>query len=95
MRYPKIVQYRREWFGDGFTQREPCPTTLYKGETMFQIGFGLLLFHVLSWLFIPLMVMLIVPFVLNVADGKGYGYNFKLVWGGLCKFISFGIRKRD
>jgi hypothetical protein len=62
---------------------------------MFDIGFGLLLYRILNWFLVFFVVMLLIPFFMNMADGKGYGYNFKLVWGGLWKFITFGIRKRD
>ncbi len=61
---------------------------------MFDIGFGLLLYRILHYIMIFLVFMLLVPFFMNMADGRGYGYNAKLVWGGLWKFITLGITKR-
>jgi hypothetical protein len=61
---------------------------------MFQIGFGLLLYHLLHWFLVALLVVFLVPFLMNIADGKGYGYNFKKVWGGIFWFLRLGVEKR-
>jgi len=62
---------------------------------MFSIGFGLLLYTILKFLLWPLSFMIVLPFVINLFNGHGYGHNFKVIWGGLWRFISFGLRKRD
>jgi hypothetical protein len=59
---------------------------------MFDIGFGLLLYKILMWIVVPLFV---IPFVVNLFNGKGYGRNFKVIWGGFWRFLSFGVRKRN
>ena len=59
---------------------------------MFDIAFGLLLYKILLWVFTPLFV---IPFVVNLFNGKGYGHNFKVIWGGFWHFLSFGVRRRN
>ena len=61
---------------------------------MFQIGFGLWLYTILRFLTWPLVVLFVLPFVVNLFNGKGYGHNFKVIWGGFFHFISFGLKKR-
>ena len=58
---------------------------------MFDIAGGLLLYKILIWIVVPLLV---IPFVVNLFNGKGYGHNFKVIWGGFWRFLCFGVRKR-
>ena len=66
---------------------------------MFEIGFGLMFYHFVNFLITILLVVLIVPFIANMVDGRGYGYNFKVIWGGVFEvlghILSLGIRKRN
>jgi len=59
------------------------------------IAFGLLLFHLLYWL-VPVLVFLfvVVPFFMNLFDGRGYGYNVGQVWHGCVYVLSLGFKKR-
>jgi hypothetical protein len=61
----------------------------------FDIGFGLVLYRILMWLLYPLAILIVLPFFVNLFNGRGYGHNFKVIWGGFFHFISFGLRKRD
>jgi hypothetical protein len=62
---------------------------------MVNIAFGLLLFHLLYWL-VPVLFFLfvVVPFVMNLFDGRGYGYSVKEVGHGILWFLSLGFKKR-
>jgi hypothetical protein len=64
--------------------------------TMFHFAFGLLLFHLL-WLLVPTVFFLfvVVPFFMNLFDGKGYGYNAGRVWHGVRWFLSLGFKRRS
>jgi hypothetical protein len=61
----------------------------------FDIGFGLVLYRILMWLLYPFIFLIVLPFVVNFFNGKGYGHNFKVIWGGFWGIIRFGVRKRD
>lgn len=62
---------------------------------MLQIGFGLLLYKLLHWIFVAVIVVFLVPFLLNLADGKGYWVNFKEVWKGISWLFRMGTAKRN
>jgi hypothetical protein len=66
---------------------------------MFEIGFGIVLYHIITFLFALLIMLLLVPFIANMIDGRGYWYNFKVIWGGVFEvlghILSLGIRKRN
>ncbi len=62
---------------------------------MFSVGFGLLLYRILLWLLYPFTVLIVLPFVVNLFNGHGYGHNFKVIWGAVWRFLCFGVRKRD
>jgi hypothetical protein len=57
---------------------------------MFEIAFGLILYHFLTW-FIPilLIVFVVVPVVCNVANRDGYVANVKYVVGSLKDLFGF------
>jgi hypothetical protein len=57
---------------------------------MIDIAFGLILYKILC----ALAFVLALPFVVNMFNGKGYGHNFKVIWGGFCRVLSFGMKKR-
>jgi hypothetical protein len=57
---------------------------------MFDIAFGLILYHFLTW-FIPFLfvVFVVVPVVCNVANRDGYVTNVRYVMGGLKDLFRF------
>jgi hypothetical protein len=59
---------------------------------MFQVGFGLLLYH---WVLYPAAILVVIPFIVNLFNGHGYAHNFNVIWGGVWRFLRFGVRKRD
>ena len=59
---------------------------------MFQVGFGLLLYY---WILYPAAILILIPFIVNLFNGHGYGHNFIIIWGGVWRFLRFGVRKRD
>lgn len=65
---------------------------------MLQIGFGLLLYHILYWVAVFLGIMIVLPFVTNLVMGshaKGYAHYSKVMWVGLGHFLTLGLRKRE
>jgi hypothetical protein len=62
---------------------------------MYNFAFGLLLYHFLIW-FIPVVFFLfgVVPFVMNVVDGRGFGHNLGVVWHGVTWVFRQGTAKR-
>ena len=62
---------------------------------MFSLGLGLLLYHVLYYVTGVLFVLfVVVPFLMNIFDGRGYGYNVKVVGGAIGKILRLGFGKR-
>ena len=59
---------------------------------MLSIGFGLILYHVLV---ILIFIFLVIPFIMNLIDGKGYWFNVNKVWQGFTWVFRKGFGKRE
>ena len=62
---------------------------------MFSIAGGFLLYHFLIW-FVPILFVLfiVVPWLMGLVNGKGYGCNAGEVWHGTMWVLSAGLKKR-
>jgi len=54
------------------------------------------MYKFLAWI-IPILFLLfgVIPFIMNLVDGKGFGYNCGLVWHGVCFVFTLGTKKRN
>lgn len=62
---------------------------------MFSLAGGLLLFYFLYW-FLPVLFVLFVvlPWIMGLVNGKGYGHNIGEVGHGCLWVLSAGFKKR-
>ena len=60
---------------------------------MISIGFGLLLYKILTWLLYFLVPMLVIPFLVNLWGGKGYFHYAGTMWRFVGHTLSLGLFK--